>query len=76
MICTAMKPFTSLSRTGSLALLVLTACLGYFALIAGAPAWMAGTLAGWPRSILLALLLFALFFAVTWLHIRATDRKP
>jgi uncharacterized membrane protein (DUF485 family) len=45
-------------------------------LITGAPAWMAGTLAGWPRSILLALLLFALFFAITLLHIRAADRKP
>lgn len=75
MICTAMKPFASLSRASWLALLVLAACLGYFVLIAGAPGWLAGTLAGWPRSILLALLLFILFFAITLLHIHAADRK-
>jgi uncharacterized membrane protein (DUF485 family) len=76
MICTAMKPFDSLSHAGWLALLVLAACLGYFVLIACAPGWLASTLAGWPWSILLALLLFVLFFAITLLHIRAADRKP
>ncbi|MBV8681073.1 MAG: DUF485 domain-containing protein [Aquitalea sp.] len=65
-----------LSRTGWLAILLLACCLGYFGLIASAPGLLAGTLAGWPRSILLALLLFGLFFAITLLHIRMQDRKP
>ncbi|BBF87025.1 hypothetical protein DLM_3437 [Aquitalea magnusonii] len=71
-----MKPFSLLSHAGWLALLVLFACLAYFALIAIVPGWLAGTVAGWPRSILLALLLFVLFFAITLLYIRAADRQP
>jgi len=73
---TAMKPFPLISRSAWLSLLVLGSCLGYFLLIAMAPAWLALTLAGWPCSILLALLLFALFFLITLLHIRAAERKP
>lgn len=65
-----------LSRTGWLALLVLASCLGYFGLIAAAPTLLQGNVAGWPRSIVLALLLFLLFFAITLWHIRAQDRKP
>lgn len=61
--------------TAVLAWLVLLACLGYFGLIAAAPALLQGSVAGWPLSILLALLLFLLFFAVTLWHIRAQDRK-
>ncbi|MBA4708102.1 DUF485 domain-containing protein [Aquitalea aquatica] len=64
-----------LSSTAILAGLVLLACLGYFGLIATAPPLLQGSVAGWPRSILLALLLFLLFFAVTLWHIRAQDRK-
>lgn len=66
---------SSLSRSSWLALLVLASCLGYFGLIAAAPGLLAGTLAGWPRSILLALLMFLLFFAITLLHIRIQDRR-
>jgi membrane protein DedA with SNARE-associated domain len=64
------------SSTTVLAWLVLLACLGYFGLIAAAPAVLHGDIAGWPRSILLALLLFLLFFAVTLWHIRTQDREP
>jgi|GEM_PF-6024799 len=59
-----------------LALLVLAACLGYFGLLAGAPRLLQGDIGGWPCSIVLALLLFVLFFAITLLHIRAENRKP
>ncbi|RMC94382.1 DUF485 domain-containing protein [Aquitalea palustris] len=65
----------TLSSTAILAGLVLLACLGYFGLIATAPPLLQDSVAGWPRSILLALLLFLLFFAVTLWHIRAQDRK-
>ncbi|WP_233170365.1 DUF485 domain-containing protein [Aquitalea sp. ASV15] len=64
------------ASTTVLAWLVLLACLGYFGLIAAAPALLQGDIGGWPRAILLALLLFLLFFAVTLWHIRASDRKP
>lgn len=70
-----MKPFTLITPTAWLSLLVLGSCLGYFLLIAAAPAWLATTLAGWPCSILLALLLFVLFFCITLLHIHAAERK-
>ncbi len=76
MMSAAMKPFLRISHSAWLSLLVLGSCLGYFLLIAMAPAWLALTLAGWPCSILLALLLFVLFFLITLLHIRAAERKP
>lgn len=62
-------------RPGSLAVLILLCCLGYFLLIACAPALLVGSVAGWPRSILLALLLFALFLAITVWQVGVSERK-
>ncbi|NWK78216.1 hypothetical protein [Aquitalea sp. LB_tupeE] len=60
---------------GSLAVLILLCCLGYFLLIACAPGLLVGSIAGWPRSIFLALLLFALFLAITLWQAWIKDRK-
>jgi hypothetical protein len=55
--------------------MILLCCLGYFLLIACTPDLLVGSVAGWPRSILLALLLFALFLAITLWQVWFSDRK-
>ncbi|MDN0074843.1 DUF485 domain-containing protein [Crenobacter sp. SG2303] len=54
-------------------ILLLALVAGYYGVVAFAPSLLAGSLSGWPVSIVVALALFALGFAITVLYARAAD---
>lgn len=51
--------------TRRLTVILLLPVVLYYLLVALAPHWLQGDVAGWPRSIVLGLLLFVHFVAVT-----------
>jgi len=54
--------------TAPLAALIGISCAAFYIVVAFAPNWLAGQIAGIPLSVLIAVALFLLFFAVTLLY--------
>jgi len=56
-------------------ILLLALVAGFYGVVAFAPGLLAGSVAGWPLSILVVLALFALGFAITVLYARAAAAR-
>jgi len=56
-------------------IVLLAAVAGFYGVVAFAPGLLAGSVAGWPLSILVVLTLFALGFAITVLYARSASTR-